>query len=594
MSDKKEIKVPAIGDFVKVPVVEVLVAMGDVIKKDQSLITLESDKATMEVPAPFGGRIAELKVTEGDEVSEGDVIALVEAASESKSEPAEEATSEEPSQRDPESGPRESRKRKTANDRRPTTNGYDCDLLVLGSGPGGYTAAFRAADLGLDVVLVERYPDLGGVCLNVGCIPSKALLHVGRVIDEARHFGKHGVKFSGPEIDLDALRGFKDGTVKKLTGGLVAISKKRKVRVVQGLGAFLDANTLGVENDSGKEKIRFRQAIIAAGSRVMKIDGIPWDDERVMDSTAALELAEIPDKLLVIGGGIIGTEMACIYRALGSRVTVVELMDQLMPGTDRDLVKPLHKHLESLGVEIHLKTRVVKIDAAKNGFKARLEGEDAAAGRDYDRILVAVGRKPNGDSIGADAAGVEVDEKGFVKVDGELRTSRENIFAIGDVIGHPLLAHKASYEGKVAAEVAAGKKRVADARAIPSVAYTDPEVAWVGLTESEAKKRGLEFGIGKFPWAASGRALGMDRPEGFTKLVFDKKSGRLIGAGIVGAHAGDLIAELALAIEMGCDAADIGMTVHPHPTLSESIMMAAEVFEGTITDLYLGKRKSET
>ena len=441
----------------------------------------------------------------------------------------------------------------------------------------------------MKVALVERYPSLGGVCLNVGCIPSKALLHVGQVIDAAEHLGDHGVKFGQPELDIDKLREFKDDVVGKLTGGLAGMAKKRKVEVIEGTGRFAGEHELAIDHDDESKNISFNQCIIAAGSRVIEIPGIPWDDDRVMDSTGALELAEVPEKLLVIGGGIIGLEMACVYRALGSNVTVVELMDQLMPGADPDLVKPLQQHLKKQGVTFHLKTKVEKVEAGDKALTAHFDGDKAPENTDFDRVLVCVGRRPNGDRLDADQAGVDVNDKGFIRVNGQMRTNVDHIYAIGDIVGQPMLAHKASFEGKVAAEVAAGEKRAADARAIPSVAYTDPEVAWVGLTEAEAKDKGIDYGIGKFPWAASGRALGMDRSEGFTKLIFDKKSDRLIGAGVVGLHAGDLIAELTLAIEMGCDAADIGLTIHPHPTLSESVMMAAEVYEGTITDLYLPK-----
>ena len=461
---------------------------------------------------------------------------------------------------------------------------------MLGAGPGGYTAAFRAADLGLKVALIERYPDLGGVCLNVGCIPSKALLHVGQIIDAADHLGSHGVKFGQPQIDIDALRKYKNDVVGKLTGGLAGMARKRKVEVIQGFGRFTDSHRIEVEHDGEKKTVSFAQCIIAAGSRVIEIPGVPWDDDRVMDSTGALELKEVPKRLLVIGGGIIGLEMACVYRALGAKVTVVELQEQLMPGADADLVKPLQQHMKKLGVNFRLKTKVEKIEAGEQALTAHFDGKDGSETADFDRVLVAVGRRPNGDMVDAEKAGVEVSERRFIEVDGQLRTNQDHIFAIGDIIGQPMLAHKASYEGKIAAEVAAGHKRAADARTIPSVAYTDPEVAWVGLTENQAREKNIDYGVGKFPWAASGRALGMDRSEGLTKLIFDKKTDRLIGAGVVGVHAGDLIGELGLAIEMGCNAEDIGLTIHPHPTLSESIMMAAEVYEGTITDLYLPKK----
>ncbi len=612
MSNTKEIRVPGIGDFDKVPVIEVLVTVGDQVEAEQSLITLESDKATMEVPSTSAGRIVELKVAEGDEVGEGDVIAVVEVEAEAASDGGEEGSGDggseeereggkvkgergkekENGEREEGRGEREEKKAEASSFVSPDGHDHDFDLIVLGSGPGGYTAAFRAADLGLKVGLIERYSSLGGVCLNVGCIPSKALLHVGQVIDAADHMGSHGVSFGQPEINLDELRKFKDDVVGKLTGGLAGMAKKRKVEVIQGWGEFSGDHEIKVTRDDDQRTVSFAQCIIAAGSRVIEIPGIPWDDERVMDSTGALELKDIPKRLLVIGGGIIGLEMACVYRALGSDVTVVEMLDQLMPGADADLVKPLQQHLKKLGVTFYLKTKVAEVKAGDKALTAHLDGEKAPESADFDRVLVAVGRRPNGDLIEADKAGVKVSERRFVEVDGQMRTSQPHIFAIGDIVGQPMLAHKASYEGKVAAEVAAGHKRAADARVIPSVAYTDPELAWVGLTENQAKEKGLDFGIGKFPWAASGRALGMDRSEGFTKLIFDKKTDRLIGAGVVGLHAGDLIAELTLAIEMGCDVADLGLTIHPHPTLSESVMMAAEVYEGTITDLYLpGGRK---
>ncbi len=616
MATKTEIKVPDIGDFDKVPIIEVLVAEGDVIEKEQSMVTLESDKATMEVPSSKAGRLVELKVKEGDEVGEGDVIGVVEVEGEDGEEGADESRSEEKKgdtkegekkdkeEAKPEDGDRKSESKtgksdgdessggapETAN-RKPQTGEFDFDLVVLGSGPGGYSAAFRAADLGLKVALIERYESLGGVCLNVGCIPSKALLHVGQVIDSAAHLAEHGVSFGEPKIELDPLRKFKNDTVGKLTGGLAGMAKKRKVEVVTGTGKFTGAHEITVAHDEETRKLSFARCIIAAGSRVIEIPGIPWDDERVMDSTDALKLEEIPDRLLIIGGGIIGLEMACVYRALGSKVTVVEMLDQLMAGADPDLVKPLQQHMKKQGVEFHLKTKVAEVKAGDSALEARFDGDKAPDSAEFDRVLVCVGRRPNGDSIGADAAGVKVSDKGFIEVDGQMRTNVEHIFAIGDIVGQPMLAHKASYEGKVAAEVAAGEKRAADARVIPSVAYTDPEVAWTGLTEREAKEQGMDFGVGKFPWAASGRALGMDRAEGFTKLIFDEKTGRVIGGGVVGMHAGDLIAEIGLAIEMGATAEDIGLTIHPHPTLSESVMMAAEMFEGTITDLYAPKKR---
>jgi len=597
---KQDIHVPDIGDFDRVPVIEVLVEEGDTVEAEQSLVTLESDKATMEVPSPTAGTLVELKVREGDEVSEGDLIAIIEVEEEVGSGNQDKASGS-GTEGTGEAGLKEATRSGAVDDSAGSQDGspetgnrkpasVDFDLVVLGAGPGGYTAAFRAADLGLKVALIERYPDLGGVCLNVGCIPSKALLHVGQIIDAADHLGAHGVKFGSPEIDLDALRDYKNGVVSKLTGGLAGMARKRGVEVVQGRAEFSGSHALQIENDDGKRELAFAQCIIAAGSRVIRIPGIPWEDERVMDSTGALELADIPERLLVVGGGIIGLEMACVYRSLGSEVTVVELMDQLMAGADPDLVRPLQQHMKKLGVRFYLDTRVSRVESGETTLTACFEGDAAPESADFERVLVCVGRRPNGDQINASAAGLKVGERGFIPVDGQMRSNQPHIFAIGDLVGQPMLAHKASYEGKIAAEVAAGHKRAADARVIPSVAYTDPEVAWVGLTESRAKEKGLDYGVGKFPWAASGRALGMDRPEGLTKLIFDNASKQLIGAGVVGSHAGDLIAELGLAIEMNCTAEDIGLTIHPHPTLSESVMMAAEVYEGTITDLYLPKR----
>jgi dihydrolipoamide dehydrogenase len=467
---------------------------------------------------------------------------------------------------------------------------FEFDVVVIGAGPGGYTAAFRAADLGLKVGLVERYDALGGVCLNVGCIPSKALLHTAAVIDEAAAMEKHGVSFGQPHIDLDALRSFKDGVVGKLTGGLAGMARQRKVEVVKGKATFAGANELVVAEDGGERKLTFRDAIIAVGSQSFELPNMPWGDPRLMDSTDALELEEIPDRLLVVGGGIIGLEMACVYDALGSEVTVVELTPGLMPGADTDLVRPLERRIKKRYKAIHLETKVSRIDVADEGLLAHFEGKHSGEEM-FDRVLVAVGRTPNGNKIEAERAGVSVDERGFIAVDRQMRTNVPNIFAIGDVVGQPMLAHKATHEGKVAAEVCAGEKSAFEARVIPSVAYTDPEIAWVGLTEIEAKENGMNYGVGKFPWAASGRALGNDRTEGFTKLLFDKKTNRIIGAGIAGPHAGDLIAECALAIEMGAEAEDIGLTVHPHPTLAETVAMAAEVFEGTVTDLYIPKKR---
>ncbi len=465
-------------------------------------------------------------------------------------------------------------------------------MVVIGAGPGGYTAAFRSADLGLDTVLIERYATLGGVCLNVGCIPSKALLHAADVIEQASHASDYGVDFGKPKISIDKLRGYKDNVVGQLTKGLAGMAKQRKVRVVQGLAKFISANELEIAGSDGKTQLlRFAHCIIAAGSQPVKLPAFPWDDPRIMDSTDALNLAEVPKKLLVVGGGIIGLEMATVYRALGAEVTVVEFMSQLMPGADADLVKPLADRLKKQGVAVHLKTKVVDAKAQKNGIVCAFEGESIPDGKLYDRVLVSVGRSANGGKLDADKAGVAVGERGLIPVDAQMRTNVPHIFAIGDLVGQPMLAHKATHEGKLAAEVAAGEKKEWVARVIPSVAYTDPEIAWVGVTETEAKAKGLKVGVGKFPWAASGRAIGLARTEGFTKLVFDEDSHRVIGGGIVGVHAGELISEVALAIEMGCEVHDIGHTIHPHPTLGESVGMAAEVYDGSITDLYIPKKK---
>jgi dihydrolipoamide dehydrogenase len=599
MPQQIEVKVPDIGDYGEVPVIELLVQPGERVKRDQGLITLESDKATMEVPAPQAGVIRELRVALGDTVGEGAVVALLEvedAAASADAPPAEAAPVPKPAEpparaAEKTSQPSAQQSAPKAADASGRTADIECRLLVLGAGPGGYTAAFRGADLGLDTVLVERFPTLGGVCLNVGCIPSKALLHAAAVIDEAAHAKDYGVSFGAPKIELDALRGYKDKVVGQLTKGLAGMAKQRKVRVVQGVGRFVSAHEVEVANGDEATLIRFEHCVIAAGSQPVKLPSFPWDDPRIMDSTDALELAEIPKKLLVVGGGIIGLEMATVFSALGSTVTVVELLDQLIPGADPDLVKPLAERLKKQGVAIHLKVKSAEVTAEKKGIKVSFEGEKAPDTQLFDRVLVAVGRAPNGGKLDAERAGVEVDGRGFIAVDRQMRTNVPHIFAIGDLIGQPMLAHKATHEGKLAAEVAAGEKKEWVARVIPSVAYTDPELAWVGVTESEAKAKGLKVGVGKFPWAASGRAIGIGRTEGLTKLIFDEASHRIIGAGIVGPHAGDLIAELALAIEMGCEAADIGHTIHPHPTLSETVAMAAEVYEGTITDLYIPKRK---
>lgn len=570
-----EVKVPDIGDFSDVPVIAVLVAVGDEVAEEQPLIELESDKATMEVPAPAAGKVVSIAVKEGDTVSKGSLILTLEGAGaaaasgqEAKGAPAASAPPQ------PAAGAASGR------------GDMHAEVAVLGSGPGGYTAAFRAADLGKTVVLIEKDPSLGGVCLNVGCIPSKALLHAAKVITEAEEMGGHGIAFAKPEVDVDKLRGWKDSVVRQLTGGLSGLAKGRKVQVVAGYGRFTGPNMIEVEDGGTRTTVSFDQCIVAAGSEPVTLPFIPHDDPRVLDSTGALELDGIPDRLLVLGGGIIGLEMACVYDALGSRVTVVELMDQIIPGADKDVVKPLHKRIEGRYEKIRLKTKVTAVEAGEDGLTVTFEDETGEVSTDrFDKILVAVGRRPNGRLIDAAAAGVAVDERGFIPVDGQQRTNVPHIFAIGDVVGQPMLAHKAVHEGKVAAEVAAGQNRHFDARVIPSVAYTDPEVAWIGVTETAAKAEGRKVGKGVFPWAASGRSLSLGRSEGLTKLIFDETDDRVIGAAIVGPSAGDLIAEVALAIEMGADATDLGHTIHPHPTLSETVNFAAEMFEGTITDL---------
>ena len=601
MANTIEVKVPDIGDFDGVPVIEILVKPGDRVDRDQGLVTLESDKATMEVPASVAGVVREVRVKLNDQVAEGTVVAVIETSAAAAPPPPQEGTARAAADSAAASAAAPAPRAAARAGAVPVTSAaaesgrkadIECDVVVLGSGPGGYTAAFRAADLGQDTVLVERHGALGGVCLNVGCIPSKALLHAARVIDEAAHSAEIGITFGKPKIDLDALRANKDKVVAQMVKGLDGMARQRKINVVRGHGAFVSAHELEVSDAAGKRTlVRFRNAIIAAGSQAVKLAGFPWDDPRMMDSTDALELVDIPKKLLVVGGGIIGLEMACVYDALGSEVTVVELMDQLMPGADPDLVRPLQQRLSKRYAGIYLKVKVAKIEASKKGLVATFEGEKAPQPEVYDRVLVAVGRAANGGRIGADQAGVAVSERGFIAVDTQMRTNVPHIFAIGDLVGQPMLAHKATHEGKVAAEVAAGQKSEFVARVVPSVAYTDPEIAWVGLTETEAKKQGVAYGVGKFPHAASGRAVGIGRTEGFTKLLFDDATHRVIGGGIVAPNAGDLIAEVALAIEMGCEAADIGLTIHPHPTLSESVGMAAEVYEGTITDLYIPKRK---
>jgi len=598
-----EVKVPDIGDYSDVPVIEVLVAVGDTVKKDQGLVTLESDKATLEVPSSAAGVVKEIKVKLGDTLSEGAVVVVLDAegAAEAPAKaaapaPAAAAPASKPPVTPSHRAPAEPAAPKPAlSSGKPAD--IECEMVVLGSGPGGYTAAFRAADVGLDTVLVERYASLGGVCLNVGCIPSKALLHAAAVIDEVAHAGDFGVEFGKPTITLDKLRQYKEKVVNQLTKGLAGMAKQRKVRNVQGVGKFVSANELEITAaDGSTQLLRFQKCIIAAGSQAVKLPNFPWDDKRVMDSTDALELAEVPGSLLVVGGGIIGLEMATVYGALGSKVTVVEFMDQLMPGADKDLVKPLADRLKKQGIEVHLKTKASGVTADAKGitvtFEAAEEGQaPALAQGTFDRVLVAVGRSPNGRKIDAEKAGVQVTDRGFIPVDRQMRTNVPHIFAIGDIVGNPMLAHKATHEGKLAAEVAAGHKKEWVARVIPSVAYTNPGIAWVGVTETEAKAKGLKVGVAKFPWAASGRAIGIGRTEGFTKLIFDEETHRIIGGAIVGVHAGDLLAEIGLAIEMGAEAEDIGHTIHAHPTLSESVAMASEIYDGTITDLYMPKKK---
>lgn len=574
-----EVKVPDIGDFDAVEIIEILVEEGESVDKDQDIITLESDKAAMEIPSSHAGKISKLHVQVGDKVAEGDVILTVEA--EAEAEPA--AAEEKPA-------PAEDTTEKAAAPT-PTPAQHDgdadmhVDVVVLGSGPGGYTAAFRAADLGKKVVLIERHKRIGGVCLNVGCIPSKALLHTAEIITEADHMSANGVSFGKPDIDLKKLVNWKDSVVEKLTGGLTGLAKKRNITIVQGEGEFADPHTMKVTGEKGEQHIRFDNCIIAAGSRVTKIPPFPNDDPRMMDSTDALELEDIPKRMLVIGGGIIGLEMATVYHAMGSKISVVELQDSLIPGADKDIVKPLHQRIEKRYEAIYLKTKVTEIKPLKSGLKVTFEGENAPDPQTYDKILVAVGRSPNGHFIDAEAAGVSVTEQGFIETNAQMQTNVDHIFAIGDIVGQPMLAHKATHEGKVAAEVIAGHKAAFDALTIPSVAYTDPEVAWMGMSEQEAKDAGIDYVKGAFPWAASGRSLSLDRDEGVTKALFEKDTGRLIGAGIVGPNAGELIAEAVLAMEMGADAEDIGLSIHPHPTLSETFAFAAEMAEGNITDL---------
>lgn len=608
MSQIIDLKVPDIGDFAEVPVIEVFIKPGDVIKLDEALVTLESDKATMDVPASAAGTITEVLVKLGDKIGEGAVVARLELAeagtasavantSPASKPPIATATTAQPAS-PPANAPAATAPASTFSG----TVDVDCDLLVIGGGPGGYSAAFRAADLGLNTVIVERYSTLGGVCLNVGCIPSKALLHIAGVMEEVTHLHELGiVELTSAKVSVEKLREHKTKVVSKLTGGLAGMAKGRKVAQVRGLASFIDAHHVSVEVTSGegqhatgeKKVVRFKQAIIAAGSQAIKLPFMPVDS-RVVDSTGALELKDVPKRMLVVGGGIIGLEMATVYATLGTQIDVVELGSGLMPGADRDLVKVWEKMNLSRFNRVMLNTKCVAAKADASGVSVQFEGANGAetpAAGVYDRVLVAVGRTPNGHKVGADNAGVLVDERGFIHVDHQMRTNVANIFAIGDLVGQPMLAHKAVHEGHVAAEVAAGHKRVFDPLQIPSVAYTDPEVAWAGLTEEQCKASGRKFIKATFPWAASGRAIANGRDEGFTKLLFDAESHRLIGGGIVGTNAGDLIGEVCLAIEMGCDAADMGHTIHPHPTLCESVGLAAEVAEGTCTDLPPQKKK---
>ncbi|WP_353622646.1 dihydrolipoyl dehydrogenase [Burkholderia sp. THE68] len=577
----QDVKVPDIGDFKDIPVIEVHVKPGDTVEKEQSLITLESDKATMDVPSPAAGTVKEVKVKVGDNVSEGTLVLTLEggaaapAAAPQKAAPAPAAAPTPAPQAGSYSGSAD----------------VECDMLVLGAGPGGYSAAFRSADLGMKTVLVERYSTLGGVCLNVGCIPSKALLHTALVIDEAAELAAHGISFGEPKVDLDKLRGFKEGVVKKLTGGLAGMAKARKVQVVTGVGNFVDPYHMEVNGPDGKKVVKFKQAIIAAGSQAVKLPFFP-DDPRVVDSTGALELRQLPKRMLVVGGGIIGLEMATVYSTLGADIDVVEMLDGLMAGADRDLVKVWEKFNAKRFTNLMLKTKTTKAEAREDGIYVTFEGEKAPSEpQRYDLVLLAVGRSPNGGKIGADKAGVAVTDRGFINVDKQMRTNVPHIFAIGDLVGQPMLAHKAVHEGHVAAEAAHGEKAYFDALQIPSVAYTDPEVAWAGKTEEQCKAEGIKFGKAVFPWAASGRAIANGRDEGFTKLIFDETTHRVIGGGIVGLNAGDLISEVCLAIEMGADATDIGKTIHPHPTLGESVGMAAELYEGVCTDLPPQRKK---
>ena len=587
MNPTVEIKVPDIGDFKNIPVIEVLVKPGDTVSAEDSLVTLESDKATMDIPAPSAGVVKTISLKPGDKVSMGTLILTLEAPGAAA--PAAQPASPAPAAAKP-ATPAPAAPGSAAAPKSDIKADIHAEVVVLGAGPGGYTAAFRAADLGKKVVLIERYPSLGGVCLNVGCIPSKALLHMAKVITEADEAAHAGITFGKPKIEIDKLRAWKDGVLGKLTKGLSGLAKQRKVQVITGRGEFTSANTIRVETAEGTKTVAFDSCIIAAGSSVAKIPGFPYEDPRIIDSTGALKLATVPKRMLIIGGGIIGLEMATVYDALGSKITVVELMDGLIPGADKDVVRPLAKRIEKRYEKILLKTKVAKIEAQKDGLKVTFEGPNGTTTDIFDAALMAVGRRPNGRELKAEAAGVAVNERGYIPVDKQQRTNVLHIYAIGDVCGEPMLAHKATHEAKIAAEVIAGHKAFYDAKTIPSVAYTDPEIAWMGLTETQAQAQGIEYDKAVFPWAASGRALATGRDEGLTKALFDKKSRRLLGAAMVGVNAGELIAEAVLALEMGADATDISLTIHPHPTLSETLFFAAEMAEGSITDLYVPKK----
>jgi len=598
MSKLVEVKVPDIGDYKDIPVIEVLVKPGDTVSKEDPLVTLESDKATMDIPAPSAGVVKALSLKPGDKVSKGTLILTLEegaGAAAPAAKPAAPVAAAPAPAAAPATAKSAPAPAATVAAAKTDISGIKADfhaeVVVLGAGPGGYTAAFRAADLGKKVVLIERYPTLGGVCLNVGCIPSKALLHMAKVITEADEAAHAGITFGKPVIDIDKLRSWKDGVLSKLTKGLGGMAKQRKVQVITGRGEFASANTIHVETADGVKTIAFENCIIAAGSSVARIPGFPYDDPRIIDSTGALKLAAVPKRLLVIGGGIIGLEMATVYDALGSKITVVELMDALIPGADKDIVRVLSKRIEKRYEKILLKTKVAKIEAQKTGLKVTFEGTDGTTSTDtFDAALMAVGRRPNGREIKAEAAGVNVNERGYIPADKQQRTNVPHIYAIGDICGEPMLAHKATHEAKIAAEVIAGHKTFFDARTIPSVAYTDPEIAWMGLTETQAQAQGIEYEKASFPWAASGRALATGREDGMTKLLLDKQSRRVLGAAIVGVNAGELIAEAVLALEMGADAMDLCLTIHPHPTLSETLFFAAEIAEGSITDLYMPKK----